>query len=255
MDLRLNVGFGYKLPSFEQRTRSSVPELDINGTKYTAGNSNLKPERSRQYQLIFDHRLSDILGYSITGFFNQHYDKIDTGIIDDYLGTGLPLETKINIGRAFTAGSEVDVKFQPLKHLGIRANYSYLWTLNRDTRAPLNETPTHSANLLINTKIPKLNVKADFSFSFISSRKRIDALSGTEKADSPMAPLYLARLRLSRELGKGFSADLMVDNLFNMSWDRDNDGDSDMPKMGVFGMLSWKQQTKKKKQTQEGDTL
>ncbi|MDL1872140.1 TonB-dependent receptor [Deltaproteobacteria bacterium PRO3] len=246
MDIRANAGFGYKFPTLEELTRSPVPELDIDGTRFVAGNPDLKPERSRQYEIVFDQRLSDVVGYSVTGFFNQFYDKIETGIVDDFLGTDLPLETKVNIGRAYTAGSEIDIKFSPLKNFGGRVNYSYLWTRNLDTGAPLNEAPTHRVNLLLNTRIPKVDVHVDLSFSYISSRKRIDALSGVEKADSPMAPLYLARLHLSKEWGKGFSTDLSVENLFNVKWDRDNDGDTDMPGIGVFTTVSWKNPLRKK---------
>ncbi|MEW6434748.1 MAG: TonB-dependent receptor [Myxococcota bacterium] len=238
--LRASAGLGYRLPHFEYRTRSPVPELDLNGTRYTAGNPDLRPEQSRSLQLVFEHAPAGWFAYSATGFVNQLFDRIDKRIEDDYLGTGLPLERPVNIGRAWTAGAEVEARLRPSKHFSARASYAYLWSLNAETNRPLNEVPTHTASLSLDGRLPRQGLDASLSVLYVSPRPRIDAVTGLERADSPVGQLLQGQARVGFAFTRDLRADVDVSNLFNTAWDRDNDGDSDMPPFSLFARLTWK---------------
>lgn len=242
--LRTSVGLGYRLPNFEHRTRSPVPELDLNGTKYTAGNPELRPEQSRSFQLVLEHVPRPWFLYSATGFVNQIFDRIDKSIEDDYLGTGLPLEKPVNVGRAWTAGAELEAKLRLSEHVATRATYAYLWSLNVDTGRPLNEIPTHTASLSLDGKHPKPGLDASMSVLYVSGRPRIDAVSGIERADSPVGQLIYGQARVGWAW-RDLRTDVEVSNLLNTTWDRDNDGDSDLPPVSVFARLTWRRDSKR----------
>jgi outer membrane receptor for ferrienterochelin and colicins len=242
--LRASAGLGYRLPNFEHRTRSSVPELNLDGTKYTAGNPDLLPERSRSLSLGLDHRVASRASYSISAFVNQLFDRIDKSIEDDYLGTGIPLERPVNIGRAWTAGVEVEVRVRVVTAVTARASYTYLWTRNDATGARLNETPTHAGALAVDWAQRRGGWDASVGVLYVSERPRIDAISGLERADSPVGALVYGHARAGYAW-RDLRADVEVSNVLAATWDRDNDGDSDLPPPSVFARVTWTYEDKK----------
>lgn len=236
--LRVGGGLGYKMPGFEQRTRSPVPGLEIDGTRYVAGNLELRPERSFSAQLGLEQRTTDWLSWSLTGFGTLMYDRIDLSIEDDFQMTGLPLERPVNVGQAVSTGLEASALLR-LPELSLRLSYSYLYARNRDTGMPLNESPAHAASALLEYSLP-FRISLAVAFQYVAERLRIDARTGIERVDSPTGALYLARLRLARDWGSGIQTGLELSNLLNQPWDRDNDGDTDLPPLGFFVTVGWR---------------
>jgi outer membrane receptor for ferrienterochelin and colicins len=237
LTVRYAMGLGYKAPSIESRSRSPVPDLDVNGNRWIAGNPDLRPESSLGQELgaIYasdpEGREARQIGVSASLFRNDFRDKIERETTDDYMASGLPLEREVNIGRAVTQGLEAAVSCEVRRSLWLGANYTFLATRNLDTGARLDRTVAHTLNLIGSYTFRPTRTTLRLTARWLDRSMRI-AADGTSRP--PIPALATADVRVEQILTKQLSLSIQTDNVLGARWDRDGDGDTDLPPAGVF---------------------
>jgi outer membrane receptor for ferrienterochelin and colicins len=233
LTVRYAIGLGYKAPSIESRNRSPVPDLDVNGSRWLAGNPDLVAESSLGQELgavfepVIDRAGSRRLLVAASLFRNDFRDKIERETVDDFMSSGLPLEREVNLGRAVTQGVETTAGLD----LGLGANYTYLATRNQDTGARLDRTVTHSANLLASYTFAPTRTTLRVTSRWLAHATRV-AADGSPRL--PVPSVATTDLRVEQALGPHVALSAQLDNLFGATWDRDADGDTDLPPTALF---------------------
>ncbi|HEY5105942.1 MAG TPA: TonB-dependent receptor [Caulobacteraceae bacterium] len=130
--VRATYGTGFKAPTLSQLF-VSFPAFGF------FSNPNLRPERSRGYDIGFEQPLAGgHLVFGATWFNNAITDLIDTNAAGDSLA---------NIGRATTYGLESFLKVTPIRRLTLRADYTYTVAKDDATGLELLRRPRNKASL------------------------------------------------------------------------------------------------------------
>jgi vitamin B12 transporter len=112
--LRASAGAGIKEPDFFQTFGVSF---------FAKGNPDLKPERSRTFDLSVEQRLlGGRLRAEATAFHHNYLDQIAYHIVDPATFQG----TYINVGKTRGRGFELAVDAAPTDHVRLAARYTYL---------------------------------------------------------------------------------------------------------------------------------
>lgn len=242
------AGLGFKMPSFESRVISPVPDLDVSGERYVAGNPDLLPEQSVGNEVSVavawppaggggppKRRLR--LEGSLSLFRNDFSNKIGNDVEENWNNTGLPLEREVNVGGAVTQGVELAGRVRLAKDaLVLGANYAFLDATSTRTGRRLDNVANHSGSLLLSGKVPWTKTQIHLAARLTGERPRVDA-EGLPRAEGTVPPLVLVDLRAEQRLAKWAELFLEINNLANSRWDRDNDGDTDLPPINAFAGL------------------
>jgi vitamin B12 transporter len=128
-DIRLNVGRGFKLPSFNALGDPLI------------GNRHLKPEKSIGADFGVEQRLfSDRLSFGVTYFFNRFSDLVD--LDPDLAGSGIFKLT--NLSTVETQGLEMALKLRVFDSITAKTYFNYLHSDIKGTDEPLRNRPTFS---------------------------------------------------------------------------------------------------------------
>jgi vitamin B12 transporter len=112
--IKASAGAGIKEPDFFQSFGVSF---------FAKGNPDLKPERSRTFDLSVEQRLfGSRLRAEATAFHHDYLDQIAFHIVDPATFQG----TYINLGKTRGRGFELAVDAAPTDHLRLDARYTYL---------------------------------------------------------------------------------------------------------------------------------
>jgi len=147
--IKFTYGTGFKAPSL------------FNLFDPTFGNQNLKPEKSKGWDIGIEQYLlnSDLL-VGVTYFSN---------IFDNLFGTDSHFKT-INIGKAETNGAEFYLTYRYGNKLKLNLNYTYTNAKNKDVNSPefemeLLRRPQHKATLSADYKLNSIfNIYSDISY-------------------------------------------------------------------------------------------
>jgi iron complex outermembrane receptor protein len=169
-------------------------------------NPDLKPEKIKTYELIWEQGWTPNLRSSVSLF----YYKIKN-LIDQALDPADGLTFFKNVGAAEATGAEFELEGKWKNGLETRINYTYQDARDSDTDARLTNSPRHLAKF--NLIVPVYSDKVFTAFELQYTGKR-DTLAGN-KADD----FFLANLTLfSRELLKGIEVSASIYNLFNKKY-------------------------------------
>lgn len=241
--VRAAAGLGWETPSLEARMISVVPELDVHGDRYVIGNPELVPERSLateagvEYRADPDGAARRRWSVALNAFRNDFRDKLVREVVDDWMATGLPLEREINLGRAVTQGVEVQATWQQGRAstvpLAATAAYTYLWTRDGDTGGVLDRVAPHAASVTASGALDRTGTALHLTGRWSAAAPRVDA-SGAPRLEGPLPPLWLAQLRVEQRVGAHVVVTAQIDNLLAATWDKDADGDTDLPPPSLF---------------------
>jgi outer membrane receptor for ferrienterochelin and colicin len=224
-------GVGYKMPSFDSRTRSPIPQLNLDDTKFVAGNPDLLPEKSWGQEARVGWRQLELsswfgLELGVTGFRNDFWDKLHKEVIEGWDGALLPLERDINIGRAMTQGVELEIAVRLFDALTLRTNQTLMRAENLGDGGRLNLIPQKTTNIIGVLDLEVIDAQLSGHFQFQDRADR------TETTQQP--PLATVNARYKQRLGDHLSLFLELNNATNAFWDKDGDGDSDIPPLNLF---------------------
>jgi outer membrane cobalamin receptor len=209
--LRASAGAGIKEPDFFQSFGISF---------YAQGNPDLKPERSRSYDVGFEQRLfRGRLKAATTLFHSDYRDQIAYTVVDFNSFQG----TYVNLGHARARGAELALEAAPSEHLALSANYTLLdGEILTSTSAfdpvyaegsSLLRRPRHQAALGAQAHMGRLDAGA--TLLLVGKRADSDFL-GLGLSESP----GYARLdlRARGNLGHGLEAFVVAENLLDRKY-------------------------------------
>jgi vitamin B12 transporter len=179
------------------------------------GNTTLKPERARSYEVGVEHRaMADSLIFGATLFQRDTRNQIDfiscfnrtTGIC-----TNRQFGTYDNINRSRARGIEAFVRARPTGSVQVEANYSLIDAKNRTTGLALLRRPQHSVNLALDwSATSALNLGA--SVRWVSSSADVDFQTF---ARTRLAGYTLASLRAAYAVSERIELFGRIENLFD----------------------------------------
>ena len=190
MRFKANLGSGFRAPS-------------LNELYYPYyGNPDLKPEKSTGYDVglekdLFDKKL--VLGAT---WFSQRYHNL--------IQTNFTTYTADNIGNAQTEGVELNVEARPLDNLEVKAAYTWLDAVNKDTGAFLPLRPRNKFTSSLVYTIAKVTVIGEYLYV----SKRYDS---SLKQD--ISSYSLVNLKGSYALHKNLAIFVRIDNLLDKSYE------------------------------------
>ncbi|MDP8256264.1 MAG: TonB-dependent receptor [Candidatus Alcyoniella australis] len=230
--LRLSAGRAFLAPTLSQLYR---PTFRHSGY-YMTGNEQLEPEQAWGFnaeleQSIFEY--ARICG----GYFQYEIEEmIYTTVLEDDYVSGLPLMTYTNLKSARIYGAEGSVGVYPHDWVGLQLSYTYSETRDLDEDQPLGTTPKHNASARLFWEIEPWGLGGHVGAQYQSQRDYIGMGGRWYTADERFSTSARIYQRIGRHVELGFK----VDNWLGYKWDREGDGDCDMPPTGYYGSLKLK---------------
>jgi len=199
--LKASLGTGFKSPSLYQ--------LYAPGTFFgPVGNADLKPEKNLGWDAGVEQELfMGRLLLKATYFSNKFQDLIDFDYTRGY----------VNIGKATTKGTELQVQAVPVKDMHFSASYTWCKALDDTTQQPLLRRPEHKASFKIYYN--GLN-KTHATLSLLYMGKRLDNFYQNFRTTQVTLPDFtLVNASLSYDLLDNARFFLRFDNIFNADYE------------------------------------
>lgn len=173
LTIKGGVSTGYKTPKTTD-LYDGIRDFGGQGTSPMIGNPDLKPETSVNSEIALYWNPTRESGFNVTLFHNKFKDKIAsttvqpcalTGFVrpcanlGDYyavLGLGSTISVPVNVDKARIKGAEVAGRYEILKGLSIRANYTFTDSkqlTGNSAGQPLTATAKHMANATLDWQI------------------------------------------------------------------------------------------------------
>lgn len=195
-NVRLSYGEGFKAPSLYQLYDAF------------SGNSALRPERSKSYDIGIDQNLADGRALiSLTAFLRNTDDQINYDNATFTYG---------NIDRTRAKGIEATLALKPVDALNVTASYSYIDARDRSGR------PAFDGKRLPRRAAHAVSLSADYDWSFGLSTGATLTMVGDSFDDAanavPLDGYALAGIRASFPVGGHFEIYGRVDNLFDADY-------------------------------------
>lgn len=181
------------------------------------GNPDLKPEKSKGYDIGFEqYMLSSkmVIGLS---YFNNNFT--------DLIGYDKSFKT-VNIDKAETMGIEFSLQAQPVENLTLNANYTYTESKDKsenksDSGKDLIRRPKNKMSLIINYSIYNTNLNLDIIN--VGKRSDKDFSNSDPVTFAPLrvelSPYTLVNFAASYELNKYVSLFGRVENIFDAKYE------------------------------------
>jgi outer membrane receptor protein involved in Fe transport len=152
--LRLNVGRGFKLPSFNALGDPLI------------GNPKLNPETSVGMDAGIEHSfLGDRASLGLTYFYNHFSGLVD--LDPDLARRGI--FKLVNLSTVETQGVEASLRINPNDALALKTHFNYLDSDIKETKEPLRNRPRFSGGVVMQGELtPQLSVSTDVN---VVSRK------------------------------------------------------------------------------------
>jgi outer membrane cobalamin receptor len=206
--LRASAGTGIKEPSFFQSFGVSF---------FAQGNPNLKPERSRTFDLGIEQRLlGGRLRGEATAFHHDYRDQVAYHVVDFTTFQG----SFVNLGRTRARGVELSVEAAPTDSLWLSAAYTFL-----DGRILVSTDEFDPVVAVGRPLLRRPKHQAAFGARFTRGRVGLGAnlVAVGRRADSDFAGLGLlvndgytrVDARVRARLGRGFEAFGVAENLLD----------------------------------------
>ncbi len=209
--LRASAGAGIKEPTFTESYGVS---------QYTRGNPDLAPEQSRTFDLGLEQRLvGSRIKAEATLFQHEYRDQIAYQILDYTSFAG----SFANLGKARARGVELGLEAQPMKQLGLSAQYTFLdsavlvstsdFDSVYEAGTPLLRRPRHQGSL--SARWSGGRVSGGATLVLVGKRADSDFLGLDLKENGGYARLDV---RLRVRLVRGLEAFLVAENLLDREY-------------------------------------
>jgi outer membrane receptor for ferrienterochelin and colicins len=230
--LRASVGRGFGEPSLSQMYR---PIFRHSGY-FLVGNHDLEPETALGANAEVEHGISNKAKVTAGYFRYELSDMIYPEIVNDNFKGGFPLMTYVNLKRARVQGAEGSLMLWPVQYVRWQLSYTYTKTYDLDENTTLGTSPEHNAGTRLFVDYDPWGLGGFASAAFQSERDYIGMGGRWYTADAR----WLTGARVYKTLGRHVELALKVDNWLGFTWDREGDGDNDLPPTGYYGELSIK---------------
>jgi len=197
--LRASVGWGYRAPSFKEL----LMRFENTSAGYVVeGNTELKPETSRNVSAGVDWRISDDVVTSVSAYRNDVNDLIDFGTVDEGGAGSSARYAYINVAEAVTQGGEVNLAADLWTGFTANGGYTFSHTLNVELDRPLEGRPTHRVSGEIQQAVPRTDTSFMLRGSWSSAKAfYFDADGDGEDERMNSSASMLLDARVSQDLG------------------------------------------------------
>ncbi len=209
--LRASAGAGIKEPAFlESYGRSS----------YAQGNPDLRPEKSRTFDVGLEQRLAGgRLRAEVTYFHHEYKDLITYSMTDYTTFAG----TFVNLGKTRARGFEAVVEAAPTRHLRLTGQYTHLDGRILESGNAFDEVYAEGSELL---RRPKDQASGTASLGAGRLSGAVSVIYVGERSDSDFVGLNLASneaytrvdARLRATLARGLELVLVSENLLDREY-------------------------------------
>ena len=211
--VKFNFGLGIKEPSFTQSFSQDPSFL---------GNPNLRPERSRAFEVGVEQRLlGDRAKVEVNWFDNSFRDLIAFETLTFVPFTG----TFLNINATHARGVEFIAQAVPVSHVHVTAEYTYLSTRVEKSSTPtdpifglgkpLLRRPKHSATLSVEWDLHRATLSSNLVYVGRRADSDFEALFPPLTSSSPYTNWNLAgSYRISRQLSVVGSIENLLDRTY-----------------------------------------
>jgi len=158
----------------------SLIELYVKNNPVGIGNIDVEPEKIDTLELAFDYYPTDKLRGVIDFYYYKAKDLIDA--------KGVSLD---NVGEQTGYGVELEVNYQPIKELTLKADYAYRYTKDETTNQEVTDAPKNLAHAELDWSFSRdlyTNVElfwiADMKRAIGDTREKIDNYSITNASIS-----------------------------------------------------------------------
>ncbi len=229
LSVRASVGRAFKEPDLSQLYRKEFRHTGY----YLTGNKDLAPEKAvgwdAEIEQNFFNRANLKLGY----FQYEIEDMIWTGVLEESYVSGLPLLAYDNIKRARTYGVESSIHASPVKYVKLQLHHTYTKTLDLDADEALGTVSEHQSGAQLFVDIDPWGLGGYAAANYQSERDYIGMGGLWYTAE----PRWTTKARVYKTMLNHLEVFGEFANLLGDEWDREGDGDNDMPPFSVFGGL------------------
>lgn len=224
--LRAGYSQGFRSPTLKELYQA----YDMGGLGYFMiyGNSELRPERSRQYSVSAEYTFGKF-NCSLSYFRYRFKDQIVLVRMD-----GSNDLTYVNSEKSRTRGLEFICKWSPSRRFTLSGSYAYVKDYQEVKGKNTSYTRPHSFTFstMYNRQIGK--VKATLSLNGQWASKLTTYVFKTDNSftQTTYAPRFLCVLNAGVQLPRGISASIGIDNLFNYK-DKASESNLQLPQKGT----------------------
>lgn len=230
LTLRGSIGRAFTAPALSELYRQEFRHTGY----YLTGNEDLDPEVAWGWNAEIEHSLYNHLRFKHGYFQYEIEDMIWLDIADnDY--NGLPLQTYRNIKNARIWGLDASLSVRPHPYVSIQAQYTYTKTTDLEEDTSLGTVAANQASGQFFFDITPTGTGGYLSVGWFDTRDYI-GMGGLWYAAEPQ---WVTRLRLYQRLLDHVEFYIEANNLLNYQWDRESDGDNDMPPFNLFGGIKF----------------
>jgi outer membrane receptor for ferrienterochelin and colicins len=212
LTLRLGYGWGFKAPDFRELyllfENPSVGYL-------VEGNTELKPEKSRNANAGVEYRPHRSVWLSVQAFYNVLSDRIGTDLVSS-TDDGPQRFQYENVDSATNVGVETNLRLSPFAGLRFDLGYSWTHTENEADGQPLSVRPLHRATASIRYREDHVGFETLWRAAFVGSRPFYDDANGDGVSERQDASAYASLdARIAQRVGFGLRTFLSGENLLN----------------------------------------
>ncbi len=204
-NIRASYAHAVRRPQFDQL----IPTLEETATQFKLGNPNLRPEKSRNYELQVEQFWPNGI-FSVGTYYRQLRDKQEEIIVGRSGAKDILQVT--NVGKGSLWGAEFEamrqldfLPFQWMRYFRLRANWT--WTISSKVTDPdqratrqFKDTPRHMINVVLEYLHPDSGIGLNIGMNQIS--ERIDPKTdGTTKIEDTLRTLDIS---VTKTMGQHF---------------------------------------------------
>ncbi len=240
---RAGAGRAFRAPILSQMYRPVFKHVGY----YIVGNPQLKPETAYAWNAEVEQRIGDDI--KVTGGYFQYelFDMLATVVPEELMLGGMAVMTYDNLKRARIVGGEGQGSAKVFDELGLSLNYTYTKTrvLSQDSKFTLRESkdrdqlgtvPNHNAGAQLTYDHDSLGFGGFLGASYQSARDFVGMGGRWYRAEHRVG----TRARFYKTIGQHAELSIRATNWLFYKWDREADGDTDMPPLSLYGQLSVK---------------
>jgi len=214
LNLKLNYAKTVARPSIRELTDISSGDYELNAQ--ITGNPNLKMVRINNYDVRLEYTVKKGDNLSFNFFykdFKNHIELTDLG----YLGS----KWLNDPSKSWLRGVEFEGKKTIIKNLELRANVALVKSQSTYINSSVGDTIKHpmygQAPYIINTMLSYSSdsLKMTISLSYNVQGSRLVTVGGNGQPDTYERPRHLFDIKISKSLGKHFSASFTVKDILN----------------------------------------
>ncbi len=230
LTLKAGVATGYKIGSLDQMQPGITNVSNSNGSSYLYyGNPELKEEKSINYELSAIYAAKNVGTFSLTGFYTDFKNKIETTRFEKdevfngnkctAIGDNGYCLAYDNVAKSHVYGIESSYKSPVFNNFNLDLNYTFTKSKidegsPKKVGKPVSETPRHAIYVKLNYENNGFS-----AYAKANAKLKTPVTSPTTGQDPWYKDSFVVDLGTSYSFNKHHTVSFVVSNLFNTDFD------------------------------------